>query len=97
MAKDVDLTSREWSDIVFEGRNKSYGAYVLRVNSKRRHLKAFIFTVIGLLAIGIGVSSYLSVQAVLYHYCTYNIYTQYSIYYHCHTHILQYLNPMWKQ
>ena len=32
MAKDVDLTSREWSDIVFEGRNKEYGAYVLRVN-----------------------------------------------------------------
>lgn len=65
MAKDVDLTSREWSDIVFEGRNKEYGAYVLRVNSKRRHLKAFIFTVIGLLAIGIGVSSYLSVQAYI--------------------------------
>ena len=65
MAKDVDLTSREWSDIVFANRNKAYGAYVLRVNSKRRHLKAFIFTVIGLLAIGIGVSSYLSVQAYI--------------------------------
>lgn len=65
MAKDVDLTSREWSDIVFEGRNKEYGAYVLRVNSKRRHLKAFIFTVIGLLIIGIAVSSYLSVQAYI--------------------------------
>lgn len=65
MAKDVDLTSREWSDIVFEGRNKEYGAYVLRINSKRRHLKAFIFTVIGLLIIGIAVSSYLSVQAYI--------------------------------
>ena len=65
MAKDVDLTSREWSDIVFEGRNKEYGAQVLRINSKRRHLKAFIFTVIGLLIIGIAVSSYLSVQAYI--------------------------------
>lgn len=65
MAKDVDLTSREWSDIVFEGRNKEYGAYVLRVNSKRRHLKAAIWTLIGLFAIGIAVSSYLSVQAYI--------------------------------
>lgn len=65
MAKDVDLTSREWSDIVFEGRNKEYGAYVLRVNSKRRHMKAAIWTLIGLLAIGIAVSSYLSVQAYI--------------------------------
>lgn len=65
MAKDVDLTSREWSDIVFDGRNKEYGAYVLRVNSKRRHLKAAIWTLIGLFAIGIAVSSYLSVQAYI--------------------------------
>ena len=65
MAKDVDLTSREWSDIVFEGRNKEYGAYVLRVNSKRRHMKAAIWTLIGLFAIGIAVSSYLSVQAYI--------------------------------
>ena len=65
MAKDVDLTSREWSDIVFANRNKAYGAYVLRTESKPRHLKAFIFTVIGLLAIGIAVSSYLSVQAYI--------------------------------
>ena len=65
MAKDVDLTSREWSDIVFEGRNKEYGAYVLRVNSQRRHMKAAIWTLIGLFAIGIAVSSYLSVQAYI--------------------------------
>ncbi len=65
MAKDVDLTSRAWSDIVFEGRNKAYGAYVLRTESKRRHLKAFIFTVIGLLIIGIAAFSYFSVQAYI--------------------------------
>ncbi len=65
MAKDVDLTSREWSDIVFEGRNKAYGAYVLRTESKPRHLKAFIYTIIGLLIIGISAYSYLSVQAYI--------------------------------
>ena len=65
MAKDVDLTSREWSDIVFEGRNKEFGAYVLRTSSKPRHMKAFIYTVIGLLVIGIAAASYLSVQAYI--------------------------------
>lgn len=65
MAKDVDLTSREWSDIVFEGRNKEYGAYVLRTNSKPRHLKAFIYTIIGLVIIGVGAASYMSVQAYI--------------------------------
>ena len=65
MAKDVDLTSREWSDIVFEGRNKAYGAYVLRTESKPRHLKAFIYTIIGLVIIGISAYSYLSVQAYI--------------------------------
>lgn len=65
MAKDVDLTSREWSDIVFEGRNKAYGAYVLRTDSKPRHMKAFIYTVVGLILIGIGAYSYLSVQAYI--------------------------------
>ena len=65
MAKDVDLTSKEWSDIVFEGRNKEYGAYVLRTESKPRHLKAFILTLIGLVIIGVGAYSYLSVQAYI--------------------------------
>ncbi len=65
MAKDVDLTSREWSDIVFEGRNKAYGAYVLRTESKPRHLKAFIYTVIGLIVIGVSAYSYFSVQAYI--------------------------------
>ena len=30
MAKDVDLSSNEWTDIVFEGKNKEFGAYQLR-------------------------------------------------------------------
>ena len=30
MSKNVDLTSKEWCDLDFEGRNKSYGAYDLR-------------------------------------------------------------------
>jgi len=38
--KDVDLNSEEWCDLVFEDRNKEYGAYYLRKTSTRRHLLA---------------------------------------------------------
>lgn len=65
MAKNVDLTSKEWCDLVFDGRNKSYGAYVLRMDSKPRHLKSFIFTLIGALAIGLVAYSYLKVAAYI--------------------------------
>lgn len=46
MAKDVDLSSKEWRDIVFEGKNKEFGAYELRKNSDVRHNKAMIVVVI---------------------------------------------------
>ena len=46
MAKDVDLTSKEWRDIVFEGKNKEYGAYTLRASSVQRHTKAVLWVVI---------------------------------------------------
>lgn len=52
MAKDIDLTSQKWMDLIFEGKNKSYGAYVLREESSNRHLKAlFIVLIVGLAAI----------------------------------------------
>jgi len=38
--KDVDLNSEEWCELVFEDRNKEYGAYCLRKTSARRHLFA---------------------------------------------------------
>ena len=46
MAKDVDLTSREWRDIVFEGKNKEFGAYKLRESSPARHTKAIVWVII---------------------------------------------------
>lgn len=42
MAKDVDLTSREWREIVFEGKNKEFGAYKIREASPARHTKAVV-------------------------------------------------------
>ena len=46
MAKDVDLSSKEWRDIIFEGKNKEFGAYELRKTSDARHNKSMIVVVI---------------------------------------------------
>ncbi|GHT01330.1 cell envelope biogenesis protein TonB [Bacteroidia bacterium] len=46
MAQDFDLTSQRWLDLVFEGKNKQYGAYVLREESSNRHLKSLIIVAI---------------------------------------------------
>lgn len=51
MAKDVDLSSKEWLDIVFDGKNKEYGAYEMRSNSTSRHNKAVIIVLIALLVV----------------------------------------------
>jgi len=48
--KNIDLNSQEWRDLIFEGKNKEYGAYELRQTSSKRHIRAMIivavFTVI---------------------------------------------------
>ncbi|MFT3738594.1 MAG: energy transducer TonB [Breznakibacter sp.] len=41
MAK-VDIFNPEWIEMVFEGKNHSYGAYVLRKENSGRHLRALI-------------------------------------------------------
>ncbi len=38
----LDLFKRQWIDIVFEGRNKSYGAYELRATNPKTTLRAMI-------------------------------------------------------
>ena len=38
----IDLLGKKWLDIVFEGRNKSYGAYELREQNSNTNLKALI-------------------------------------------------------
>lgn len=46
MAKDININSSEWLDLVFEGKNRSYGAYDMRQTSGKRHTLAFIIIVI---------------------------------------------------
>lgn len=59
MAKrNVDLTSKEWRDIVFADKNKEFGAYELRKKSDRRHNLAVLYTLIGLVVVGILIVAY---------------------------------------
>lgn len=53
MAKDVDLSSKEWRDLVFEGKNKDYGAYVMRSNSVKRHNRAMLVIILILAVVAI--------------------------------------------
>ena len=45
MAK-VDLSSLEWCDLIFSGKNKAYGAYKMREDSPRRHNIAVILVIV---------------------------------------------------
>ena len=39
---DIDISSPQWLDIVFDRKNKKYGAYELRNDSSNRHAKAIL-------------------------------------------------------
>ncbi|GHV10780.1 cell envelope biogenesis protein TonB [Bacteroidia bacterium] len=52
MTNDFDLNSQKWLSLVFEGKNKNYGAYVMREESSDRHVKALLIVIlVGLLLI----------------------------------------------
>jgi protein TonB len=46
MARDINLTSQKWNDIIFERRNKDYGAYEIRQSSSKRHIIAFLLIIV---------------------------------------------------
>ena len=52
MATEINLSSREWCDLVFEGKNKDFGAYVISTDSPMRHNKAVLWTLIGTIIFG---------------------------------------------
>lgn len=52
MAKrNIDLTSAEWNNLIFQGKNKEFGAYQMRKQSDRRHNLAFLYMLIGLVIV----------------------------------------------
>ena len=61
----VDLASREWCDMVFEGRNKEYGAYRQRANKGKFQLRAIIIVLIMIAAIVAFILAKTAVEAAL--------------------------------
>lgn len=58
MANNVDLTSKEWRDIVFAGKNQDFGAYQLRKQSDKRHNLAVLYALIGLVVVVLLIIGY---------------------------------------
>ncbi len=52
MKNSVNLNSSEWCDIIFEGKNKSYGAFELRQSASKRYIWAFgiVLIIVGFVA-----------------------------------------------
>lgn len=59
--RSQELLSKEWCDLVFEGRNKAYGAYRLRRDAGRRYRRALLYV-----AGALGIVVLLYVAAALY-------------------------------
>ena len=53
MTTKINIFTEEWCNLVFEGKNKNYGAYELRQQSAKRHLIAILLSV-SLFAIGVS-------------------------------------------
>ncbi len=51
----MDLNSDAWRDLIFEGRNKRFGAYYLRKTSSKRHLYALLIVIGSVIVISIGI------------------------------------------
>lgn len=46
----IDLASKDWCDLVFQGRNQAYGAYQMRAQAATRNTKATIAVIVLVLA-----------------------------------------------
>ena len=46
MAKNINTNSKEWCDLIFDHRNKKYGAYKIRLASSKRHVFSYIIVII---------------------------------------------------
>jgi protein TonB len=57
----LDLLKRQWIDIVFEGRNKAYGAYELRKENPKTTLRSLV---IGAFIFGLAVSAPLIISLI---------------------------------
>ena len=61
----VDLKSRDWCELVFEGRNKEYGAYELRAKSGQRQVRGIIAILILIAAIAVLVGIKMAADSIM--------------------------------
>lgn len=61
----IDLASRQWCDLVFEGRNKEYGAYRARANKGKFQLRAIIIVLFLIAAVAAILLAKSAVESVL--------------------------------
>ena len=59
---NVDLIDNNWVDLVFEGRNKEYGAYVLRKDTGKRNLKSMLIVFAVIIAIMAAVAAKVAIE-----------------------------------
>jgi protein TonB len=57
----LDLFNKQWIDIVFEGRNKAYGAYELRQENSKTTIRSLV---IGAVVFGLAVSAPLIISLI---------------------------------
>jgi protein TonB len=57
----IDLIDNSWVDLVFEGKNQSYGAYQLRKNTGKRNVMAIIV----MFAIGVAIAAIVAIKGVV--------------------------------
>jgi protein TonB len=60
MAK-IDLIDNGWVDLVFEGKNQSYGAYQLRKNTGKRN----VMSILVMFAIGVAIAAFVAIKGVV--------------------------------
>ena len=62
MAK-VDLFDSQWVDMVFEGKNQAYGAYVLRKGTSKRNIMSLLIVIAAGILAFIGLNIVRTIQA----------------------------------
>ena len=58
----IDLIDSKWVDLVFENKNKEYGAYKLRKDTGKRNVKALVIVLVSIAAIWIGVMTKVAIE-----------------------------------
>jgi len=60
MASHLNIFSDEWLELIFQGRNKEYGGYLLRKLSSRRHIFSMIIAIV-IFVLGVSAPSIIRV------------------------------------